>query len=168
MLSQEQLMQVISENESLRVQLEELNHIISLREEELGILKEDAATASELRSMLDLQLDELHTMQNYIGKKNQQAEGAAEREFELEQELTGVAKLQQQYNELVQQYTYAQAQLFDIQTQLSEMSKKNRLLEQIAAKVGELESHLANTLSERDELITKIETFNNTQLSEGS
>lgn len=167
MLSQQQLNQVILENDSLRVQLEELNNIISLREEELHLLKEDAAANTELRSMLDLQLDELQSMQNHIGRKQQQAEGAEERELELEQELTEAAKLQQKYNELVQEYTHILTQFTDQQAQLLEISKKNELLQQIAGKIGELESHLANTVMERDGLMARIAIFENTQKKNG-
>ena len=80
MLSQDQLKEIIAENDSLQVQLEEVNTILSIREEELFILKEKASMAVELQSRLDIQLEELHSMQNQIGQKEQQAEGAEERD----------------------------------------------------------------------------------------
>ena len=164
MLSTEQLNRLITENESLQVQIQELNDILSEREQELEILKENAASAAELRSMLDVQLDELQTMQNHIGEKQQQAEGAVERELELEQELTAAARLQQLYNDLGQQYAYSQSQLMDIQAQLEELESRNRSLQQIAGKIGEVESHLANTVIERDELKARITMLENTQI----
>ena len=164
MLSPEQLNRLITENESLQVQIQELNDILSEREQELEILKENAAAVAELRSMLDVQLDELQTMQNHIGEKQQQAEGAVERELELEQELTAAARLQQLYNDLVQQYAYSQSQLTDIQAQLEELESRNLLLQQIAGKIGEVESHLANTVIERDELKARITMLENTQI----
>jgi len=163
MLSQEQLDQLITENESLQVQVKELTEILSIREEELELLKKSAEEAATLRSMLDMQLDEFHTMQNAIGQSQQQVEGAAERELELEQELTEAAKLQQSYNDLLQEYAYSQAQLNDTQLQLLELNKKNRLLLEIAAKVGEVESELANTLEERDDLKARINLLENKQ-----
>ena len=156
MLSQDQLKEIIAENDSLQVQLEEVNTILSIREEELFILKEKASMAVELQSRLDIQLEELHSMQNQIGQKEQQAEGAEERELELQQELTEAARLQQQYNDLTQQYTYQQAQFIDIQEQLSALKQRNLLLQQIAGKMGEVESHLANTVMERDGLLARI------------
>ena len=156
MLSQDQLKELIAENDSLQVHLEEANTILSIREEELAILKDSAAGAVELQSRLDIQLEDLNSMQNLIGEKEQQAEGAEERELELQQELTQAARLQQQYNNLLQEYTYLQAQLIDAEEQLAELKKRNLLLQQIAGKMGELESHLANTVMERDGLITRI------------
>jgi len=163
MLSKEQLNQLITENESLQVQVKELTEILSIREEELELLKKSAEEAASLRSMLDMQLDEFHSMQNAIGERQQQVEGAAERELELEQELTEAARLQQSYNDLLQEYAYSQAQLNDTQLQLLELNKKNRLLLEIAAKVGEVESELANTLEERDELRSRINLLENKQ-----
>lgn len=161
MISQEQLNQLISENESLRVQLQDLDTIILQREEELVILREDSATATEMRSMMDQQLEQIQSMQNHIGKKQQQLEGGEERELELEQELTEAAKLQQKYNDLVQQYNYSEAQLSDIKEQYAELKKRNQLLQQIADKIGEVESHLANTVMERDGLMARIATLEN-------
>ncbi len=161
MLSQDQLYRLITENESLQAQVKELNEILSEREEELELLKKNEGEVASLRSMLDVQLDEFYTMQNEIGQKQQQVEGAAEREIELEQELTEAAKLQQLYNELLQEYTYAQAQLNDIQEQYLELNKRNRQLQEIAGKVGEVESELANTLMERNELKARIALMEN-------
>ena len=163
MLSQEQLNQLITENESLQVQVKELTEILSIREEELELLKRSTEEVASLRSMLDVQLDEFHMMQNQIGEKQQQVEGAAERELELEHELTEAAKQQRLYNDLLQEYAYSQAQLNDIQAQLLELNKKNRVLREIAGKVGEVESQLANTLEERDELKARIGLLENKQ-----
>ena len=165
MLSQEQLNQLIAENESLQVQVKELNEILSEREEELEIWKKIAGEAAELRSMLDVQLDEFQTMQNQIGKKQQQVEGAVERELELEQELTEAAKLQQLYNELLQECSYVQAQLNDAQAQLLELERRNRSLQNIAGKIGEVESRLANTVIERDALKIRVVLLENDQNS---
>jgi uncharacterized coiled-coil DUF342 family protein len=163
MLSQQQLDQLITENDSLKVQVDELNDILLLREEELELLRSEAAVAVELRSKLDQQLDELQSMQNHIGEKQQQAEGATERELEMEQELTEAARLYQRYNGLIEQYTHTQAQLLDFQEQLADLDKKNQLLQQIAGRIGEIESHLANTVMERDELKARIAVLENAQ-----
>ena len=163
MLSQQQLDQLITENDSLKAQVDELNDILLLREEELELLRSEAAVAVELRSKLDQQLNELQSMQNHIGEKQQQAEGATERELEMEQELTEAARLYQRYNGLIEQYNHTEAQLFDIQEQLANLDKKNQLLQQIADRIGEIESHLANTVMERDELKARIAVLENAQ-----
>lgn len=163
MLSTEQIQQLIVENESLQVQLQELDYILEIKEEELAEFKKIASAATEMRSMLDTRLDELQLMQNRIGKQQQQAEGAEDRELELQQELTQAIQLQHQYNDLFQQYTYVNTQLTDIQEELAAVKKKNKMLQQIAVKVGELESTLENLTLERDELKNRIYTLENEQ-----
>lgn len=163
MLSTEQIQQLIVENESLQVQLQELDYILEIKEEELAEFKKIASAATEMRSMLDTRLDELQLMQNRIGKQQQQAEGAEDRELELQQELTQAIQLQHQYNDLFQQYTYVNTQLTDIQEELAAVKKKNKMLQQIAVQVGELESTLENLTLERDELKNRIYTLENEQ-----
>lgn len=165
MLTQEHVKQLMQENELLQVQLEDLNMILSEREEELQLLKQNAADATELRSQLDIRLDELHSMQNHLGQKEQQAQGAEEREFELQQELTQAARLQQQYNELVTHYSYIQAQLNDLQLRLEELNTRNLQLQKIAGTIGEVESQLANTVMERDELKKQLGSYEDPEAS---
>jgi hypothetical protein len=156
MLSNEQVKQLITENEHLQVELEELNYMLLQREQTIAALKTNNAADTELRSLLDLQLDDLQVMQNRIGKHQRKEAGAEEREFELHQELTQAVKLQHQYNDLFQQYTYVNTQLEDIQQELAKVKKRNNMLQQIAVKIGEMESTLENVTMERDELITKV------------
>ena len=163
MISSEQIQQIVAENESLQAEVLELNEILVIREEEIAELKKNASSDTELRSMMDLQLDELHLMQNRIGKHQRQAEGAEERELELYHELTQVTKLQQQYSELFQQYTYTIAQLEDIQAELAKVKKRNSMLQQIAVKIGELESNFENLTEERDTLKNKVDTLEKLQ-----
>lgn len=161
MLSPEQIQQLIVENESLQAQLQEVNYILEIKEEELAEFKKIASAATEMRSLLDTRLDELQLMQNRIGKQQQQAEGAIDRELELQQELTQAIQLQHQYNDLFQQYTYVNTQLTDIQEELAAVKKKNKMLQQIAVQVGELESTLENLTLERDELKNRIYVLEN-------
>lgn len=156
MLSATQIQQLIIENESLQVQLQDLNEVLAQREQEIAALKTNAASDAELRSLLDIQYDELQLMQNRIGKHQQKAAGAEEREFELQQELTQAVKLEQQYRDLFQQYTYINTQLEDVQAELAKVKKKNAMLQQIAVRIGEMESTLENMTLERDDLKARL------------
>lgn len=156
MLSEEHIQQLIRENEYLQVQLEEVNEVLAGREAELEDLKRNAAEATELRSRLDARLDELHSMQNQIGEKEQQAYGAEEREIQLQNELTEAMRVQHQYDELVGHYTYIQAQLADVQARLEELTERNRELQKIAGQIGELESRLANSVMEKEALLKQL------------
>ncbi len=156
MLSEEQIKKIVSANESLQVQLADANRMLAAREEEIEFLSAELAESTALRSKLDGQLAEIASMQNQLGEKQDAAKGAEEREFELHQELTGMALLNKQYNELVQDYAYLQSQFKDIQAQYSALQQRNQELEQVNGTIGELQSRLENSLLERDLLKEKI------------
>lgn len=165
MLSKEQILQLVSENESLQAQVQELNEILEIREEEISELKKNTKEDAELRSLVDMQLDELQLMQNRIGRHQQQAEGAEERELDLQQELTEAAQLQHQFADLFQQYTYSSTQLADVQEELVKVKKRNNMLQQIAVKIGELESNIEILSLERDELKWRITELEKLQIN---
>jgi chromosome segregation ATPase len=156
MLTADQIQQLITENENLQVQVNDLNYILSEREEEIAELKKSASATAELRSMLDTQLDDMQLMQNHIGKQQRQALGAEERELELQLELTQAIKLQHQYNDLVQQYTYVSTQLADVQEELATVKKRSSMLQKIVVQIGELESTVENLTLERDALKDRL------------
>jgi chromosome segregation ATPase len=159
MLSEEQIKKLISANESLQVQLEDANAMLSVREQEIEFLNTELADATALRSKLDGQLDEIESIQNRLGEKQQAVKGAEERELELHQELTEMAILNRQYNELIQDYAYLQSRFNDIQAQLAALHERNFKLQQITSRIGELESTLENTRLERDDLKNRVTTL---------
>jgi chromosome segregation ATPase len=156
MLSEEQIKKIISANESLQVQLADANQMLAAREEEIEFLNAELAESTALRSKLDGQLAQIESIETELGQKKQAAKGAEEREFELHQELTGMALLNKQYNELVQDYAYLQSQYKDVLAQLTSLQHHNLELEKAAGSIGELKSRLENSLLERDVLKERI------------
>lgn len=156
MLTEDQIKKIISLNESLQVQLEDTNAMLAAREKEIDYLNSELVETTALRSRLDGQLGEIESFQNKLGIKQQQALGAEEREIELQQELTEMARLNKQYNELIQDYAYLQSQFKDVQAQLAALNERNFQLQQITGRIGELESMLENTKMERDDLKTRL------------
>jgi chromosome segregation ATPase len=156
MLSEEQIKKIISANESLQVQLADANRMLASREEEIEFLNTELAESTALRSKLDGQEAQIESIQDQLGQKKQAAKGAEEREFELHQELTGMALLNKQYNELVQDYAYLQSQYKDILAQLTALQHNNLQLEKAAGSIGELQSRLENSLLERDVLKERV------------
>lgn len=159
MLSEEQIKKIVSANESLQVQLADANAMLTAREEEIEFLNSELAEATALRSKLDGQLAQIESIETELGQKKQAAKGAEEREFELHQELTGMALLNKQYSELIQDYAYLQSQYKDILAQLTALQHNNLQLEKAAGSIGELQSRLENSLLERDVLLGKISTL---------
>lgn len=156
MLSEEQIKKLISANESLQVQLADANRVLEAREEEIELLSEALAESTALRSKLDGKLAEIDSIQHQLGEKQKAVKGAEERELELQQELTGMALLNRQYNELLQDYAYLQSQFKDIRAQHAELLLRYQELEKVAGTVGELQSRLENSLLEKNILKEKI------------
>lgn len=156
MLNEDQLKRIISANDSLRIQLADANAILAAREAEIRILHAELSDAAALRSRLEGQTEEIESMQYLLHKKERQFAGAEERELDMHRELTDYARLNKDYNELLQDYAYLQSQFKDIHSQLAALNARNFELEQIAARVGELQSKLENSFLERDELKSRI------------
>jgi chromosome segregation ATPase len=156
MLSEEQIKKIVSANESLQVQLADANAVLVARNEEIEFLITELNESTAMRSKLDGQLAQIESIENQLGENQKAAKGAEEREFELHQELTGMALLNKQYNELVQDYAYLQSQFKDIQAQLTYLQQQNFQLEEAVGNIGELQSRLENSLLERDVLKERI------------
>lgn len=159
MLTEEQIKRLVSANDSLQVQIADINLVLSEREKELAKLRADLGNATALRSELAGQSAEIESIQDKLGQKQMQAIGAEERELELKQELNEANKLQAKYDDLVQQYAYLQTQYEDVRQQLAEVNERNFQLQQLAGRVGELESRLENTMIEREDLKERIKTL---------
>lgn len=156
MITEEQLKKIVSLNESLQVQLADANAMLASRESEIEMLNDELAAATELRSSFDEQKIELDNIHKKLGVKEQQAMGAEERELELHQELTEMARLNKKYNDLNSDYTYLQTQLADVEQQLTALHQRNIKLKQATARIAELESTLESALLERDGLKARL------------
>ncbi|MBX2933395.1 MAG: hypothetical protein KF825_04065 [Ferruginibacter sp.] len=156
MLTEEQLKKIVSLNESLQVQLADANAMLASRESEIELLNDELAAVTELRSRFDEQKLELESINNKLGVKEQQAIGAEERELELHQDLTEMARLNKKYNDLLSDYTYLQTQLTDVEQQLTALHQRNIKLQQATARFAEIESTLESTRLENDGLKARL------------
>ena len=156
MLSAEQIRQLVSANESLQVQLADANAILAAREQEIEFLGNELAESASLRSKIDGQQDEIESIRNRLGEKQQASKGAEEREQELQHELTDMAVLNKEYAELLQDYASLQSQFKDMYARLTAMKAASLQLEQYARRISELESLLQNSVQEKDSLKERI------------
>ena len=137
-----------SENELLRLQLGELNELISIREEELDLLRVTAAKAVEMQSRLNLNLDEFYYLQDQLGIQQQKREGAEQRENALEQELVQSIEMETAFYNMRDELASSRAAFDDL---LSEAEKLRGLYAEVAtlkSRVTELESNLEIALLE--------------------
>ena len=146
----DELRQLNTDNQILLVQLEELNSVLFTREQEIAGMRKNKADITELKSILVSQLEAIQSMQNQIGEKDQQAEGAVERELVFLQELTEAAGLQLQFNDMVQEYHIMLDRYSILQEQFNLLKLQNAELLMVSGRIGELESQLTNTVMEKD------------------
>lgn len=158
MLTPRQIELLRSENELLRLQLEDVNQMISVREEELELLQLKAQEAKALKSRMDANLLEIEQMQNHLGHCQQTNEGKDELMAQLEEDLYQSVKEQQKSREQLKEFASVQANLLDTTRELDEAASVYKKLQQakaqLAAAQSELEmarleiSNLAEQLSE--------------------
>ncbi len=167
MFTKEQINQLMSANNSLQVQLDDINMVLGEREAEIEILKSLVSEDAALRSKLEGQMNEIEMIQDYLSERTQKSVGAEEREIELHQELTEAARNERQHDELTKKYNYLLLQFEDIQDQLNELSIKNKQLELSANRIGELESRISLLLLENEGVKTELTTIKSQKIIGG-
>lgn len=152
MLTAEQVRKLISENDLLQVQLDDINEVLSIREEELELLRAKTGKMVELQSTLENNLEEFSYMQHVIGKQQLTAEKTSRREAEMEKELLEGIRMEKEYYSIRDKYNSTSTALLDVNQQLNEIPLINRDLETANRKIAELESRL-DILQEEKELL---------------
>jgi hypothetical protein len=142
MLSDKLVQQLKSENELLQIQLQDVNDMITVREEELEILRKTAAHAVSLQSRLDMNLDEFYQMQDHIGNQQLYAQGAAKREASLESELLQSIEMETQLYNMRDQFASTKAALADLNNEMSNLASVHKDVAILKARITELESNL--------------------------
>lgn len=159
MLTERQLQQIQAENEHLKLQLEEVNEIIAIREEELAILRQKMQKATQLQSKLDMNLLEFEQMQNTIGEKQQEAEGNSIRLEELEKELFKSIKMETNYYNMLDENVSLQANLKDTNSELEEAASLYKKVRQLTIELTETKSNLEIAQMEIDGLKAELKDY---------
>lgn len=169
MLSEDLLRHLKSENELLQIQLQDLNYMIKIREEELDLLRVKANQAVALQSRLDINLDEFYQMQDQIGKEQDRADAAAQREISLESELLRSIEMETELYNMRDQFTSTKAALADANEEVNQMASVYKELANLKARIRELESNLeiasleTTYLKEEVDKYRQQEALNNTR-----
>ncbi|MEP6713099.1 MAG: hypothetical protein ABJA37_11810 [Ferruginibacter sp.] len=142
MITEKQLQQLKAENELLISELEEMNELIKLKEQELEELKNNATNIKEMQSRLDMNLLQFEQMQNNIGQKQQEAEGASLRMEELEQELYNSIKIENRYNNILDEHVSLQANLLDTNNELEAAAAMYKKAQQLKTALTQTQSRL--------------------------
>ena len=166
MLSTGDLQQLQSENELLKIQLNDISEMINIREEEVDILRKKAANSVLLQSTLEGNLNQITQMQLLIGEEQRKAAGATRRETAMEEEVIRSIEMEKSYYTLQEQLDSNKAALKDLDNELAETATLYRQLSESMSRVAELESSLEMIQLENMRLKDKLEKLSKQNLSE--
>lgn len=140
---------LLSENHALQLQLKEANELVEVKDEELVLLRRIQSKAIEMKSLQDSKNDEMEDLRQRLLEEKQKASGSQKREKEMADELDDTLGIYTKYSDLQQEYTHTMIKLEDAQALIMELKKRNLQLEEIAKRVGILESELQLMLEEK-------------------
>jgi hypothetical protein len=150
--TERQAARLLAENESLKQLLQEEQQVAAVKNFLQRELETKASEGAAIKSYFDLQAEELKLAKSYVNELMQKAEAAAERETELEKQVSLSVNTSYQLEDVRTKYNYLTAQLNDLTETLQQLSIKNTLQMQYAGRIAELESKLANAAEEIDML----------------
>lgn len=165
MLSTDDLQQLQSENELLKIQLNDISEMINIREEEVDILRKKVANAVLLQSTLEGNLNQIAQMQLLIGEEQRKAAGATRRETAMEEEVIRSIEIEKSYYTLQEELDSNKVALKDLDNELAETASLYRQLSESMSRVAELESRLEMIQLENMRLKDKLEKLSKQDLS---
>ena len=167
---------LISDNNSYALQLQDLEYMIQLREEELQEMKANVIKLAELQSKIDNQLIAFEHLQNIIGKHQQNEIGFLKREASMEDEMLqsieGESAFYQLQKKLESNEIEINKQMWELKEavelyhEISDLQKKNTELES-ALEMANLDNQF---LKEELEALRKrqpIQIDNNDESQDG-
>jgi DNA repair exonuclease SbcCD ATPase subunit len=122
----------------LENELDLANQKLEETEELVLELKRRESNWKEKRSELENELNKAHTLQNRIGSLQQELEGAAAREKELQQQLDAQYAVTKDYENIQQQYAFVQSEADELRNRLKEITNRDLLLQE---KINRLTRH---------------------------
>lgn len=137
-----------AENATLKGILQEYQQVSLLKNAAQRELEEKVTSGAELKSYYDLQAEELKYVRSYVNDLMLKAEGAAQREAELEKQLSISVSTGHQLEEIKSKYNLLQVQLDDLEQRLLELKNQNLLQQVQVSRIAELESLLENAEQE--------------------
>jgi hypothetical protein len=130
---------LISEDNSYALQLQDLEYMIQLREEELMEMKASVIKFAELQSKLDSQLIAFEHLQNIIGNHQQKEVGFLKREASMEDEMLQSIEAESSFYQLqkklesnaieINKQMRELREAVELYHEISDLQKKNTALE---------------------------------------
>lgn len=143
--------------EKLENELDIAQQKLAKAESRLNSIEENRINSTALQSEYDARLNDILSMQDYIGTLQRKIEASAGRERELEQLLIAENHIKNQYEQLKHDYTRLQIENEDLRKQIVEMDKRERDVEINIVKLNDLERKLSAYEEEKSTMIATLE-----------
>ncbi len=152
---------LMSDDKSYALQLQDLEYMIQLREEELMEMKASVVKLSELQSKIDNQLIAFEHLQNIIGNHQQKEIGFLKREASMEEEMLQSIEGESAFYQLQKKL---ESNEIEINKQMRELKEAVELYHEISdlqKKNTELESALEMANLDNQFLKEELEELRN-------
>ena len=148
---------LISENEFLQLQLEDINLVLKKKDEEIDMLADDGETAAYLRSKIDSNLIEIEQLNYYVAQANQKNLGLEALNEELEVDLLTQMRGRQKEQQSLKEMGSVKANLEVVTEELNEAAALYKMLQSLKEKLAEANSIASLKEIENQELKKEVE-----------
>ena len=148
---------LISENEFLQLQLEDINLVLKKKDEEIDMLADDGETAAYLRSKIDSNLIEIEQLNYYVSRANQKNLGLEALNEELEVDLLTQMRGRQKEQQSLKEMGSVKANLEVVTEELNEAAALYKMLQSLKEKLAEANSIASLKEIENQELKKEVE-----------
>ena len=159
---------LVSENEFLQLQLEDINLVLKRKDEEIDMLADEGETAAYLRSKIDSNLIEIEQLKYYVDQASQKSLGLEMLNEELELDLLSQMRGRQKEQQSLKEMDSVKANFEVVTEELNEAAALYKMLQALKEKLSEAKSiaslkeienlELKKEVKEQRELIDLLKT----------
>lgn len=147
---------LVSENEFLQLQLEDINNELKKKDKEIDLLAEDNETAAYLRSKIDSNLIEIEQLKYYNQEAQQKNIGLEALNEELEVDLLQQMKGRQKEQQALKEMNSVKTNMEVITEELNEAASLYKKLQTLKEKLAEANSKALLAETENEELKKEV------------
>ena len=148
---------LVSENEFLQLQLEDVNLILKNKDEEIEMLADGLETAAYLRSKIDSNLIEIEQLKYYVDQASQKSVGLELLNEELEIDLLNQIRGRQKEQHALKEMDSVKANFEVVSEELNEAAALYKMLQSLKEKLSEANSIASLKETENQELKKEVE-----------
>ena len=148
---------LVSENEFLQLQLEDINLELKKKDEEIDMLADDGESAAYLRSKIDSTLIEIEQLRYYVEQANQKSVGLEMQNEELEVDLLTQIRGRQKEQQSLKEMDSLKANFEVVSEELNEAAALYKMLQSLKEKLSEANSIASLKEIENQELKKEVE-----------